>query len=88
MYFSDPCPAQFTFLSETGQCYLVSQRQAFSWSEAEQECKARGASLIALQTEEKYETIKNWYAVSKYAPTMPIEYHAVFDWCKINGTYG
>ena len=32
---------------------LVSQKQAFSWSEADQECKTRGASLIALETEEK-----------------------------------
>ena len=69
--FSDLCPAQFTFLSKTGQCYLVNQKQAFGWSEAERECKTRGASLIALQTEEKYETIKNWYAVSKYTTTMP-----------------
>ena len=78
IYFSDLCPAQFTFLSETGQCYLVSQKQAFNWSEADQECKTRGASLIALETEEKWEMIKNWYANSKYNVTMCIEYPTGF----------
>ena len=82
------CPAQFTFLSETGQCYLVSQKQAFTWSEADQECKTRGASLIALQTEERYKIIKNWYADSKYTAIMSVECRAVFDWCTINGVDG
>ena len=78
LYFSDLCPSQFTLIEATDQCYLVSQKQAFSWSEAEQECKTRGASMIALQTEEKYNTIKNWYADSKYTATKRNECHVVF----------
>ena len=66
--FSNISPAQFTFLSETGQCYLVSQDLALSWSDVEQECKAHGASFITLQTEDKYAVIKSWYIASTYAP--------------------
>ena len=78
LYFSDLCPSQFTLIEATGQCYLVSQKLAFSWSEAKQECERRGASMIALQTEAKYNAIENWYADSKYTATKLNECHAVF----------
>ena len=34
--------------------------------------------MIALQTEEKYNIIKNWYADSKYTATKRNECHVVF----------
>ena len=68
-HFEDPCPAQFSYVPGAFNCYLTSERQAYTWQQADAECKSRDGGLVALETREEFDETKEWFLRSEYFHT-------------------
>ena len=64
--FEDPCPVQFSYVPGALKCYLTSEKQAYTWQQADAECKSRDSSLVALETQEEFDATKEWYMGSEF----------------------
>ena len=66
LLFEDPCPAQFSYVPETFNCYFTSEKQAYTWQQADAECTSRNGVLVALETQEEFDATKEWFLRSEF----------------------
>ena len=85
-YFEDPCPAQFSYVPGAFKCYLTSEKQSYTWQQADAECKSRDGGLVALETQEEFNATKEWYMGSEFHYTRfttKILYRQCYCLCQI-----
>ena len=85
-YFEDPCPAQFSYVPGAFKCYLTSEKQSYTWQQADAECKSRDGGLVALETQEEFDATKEWYMGSEFHYTRfttKILYRQCYCLCQI-----
>ena len=64
--FIDTCPPQFNYVPGTSNCYLTNSNQEYTWQQADAECKSRDGSLVAMETRDEYDAVKDWFKRSMY----------------------
>ena len=64
--FTEICPPQFSYVPGTSNCYLASEKQAYTRQQADTQCKSRRGVLLALETKEEYDATKSWFMGSEY----------------------
>ena len=50
----------------TSSCYLTNSKQEYTWQQADAECKSRDSGLVAMETRDEYDAVKDWFQRSEY----------------------